>query len=136
MFLFENELKDDPKKKLETIGNELKFLIKGIMKSPKSYTLWFQRQWAIEKGLILERQLKLQQSQILENELLLCNKMLKMDERNFHCWNYRLWVVETFLKEHTLRGKELLELSEEEDIFLKLQKPLLEQECEMALKLI
>ena len=117
VFLFEYELKDDPKKKLETIGNELKFLIKGIMKSPKSYTLWFQRQWAIEKGLILERQLKLQQSQILENELLLCNKMLKMDERNFHCWNYSLWVVETFLKEHTLRGKELLELSEEEDIF-------------------
>lgn len=57
MFLFESELKDDPKKKLEVIGNELKFLIKGIMKSPKSYTLWFQRQWAIEKGLVLERQL-------------------------------------------------------------------------------
>lgn len=57
VFLFENELKDDPKKKLEVIGNELKFLIKGIMKSPKSYTLWFQRQWAIEKGLVLERQL-------------------------------------------------------------------------------
>ena len=59
MFLFENELEKDPKKKLELIGNELKFLIKGIMKSPKSYTLWFQRQWAIEKGLILERELKL-----------------------------------------------------------------------------
>ena len=41
VFLFESELKDDPKKKLELIGNELKFLIKGIMKSPKSYTLWF-----------------------------------------------------------------------------------------------
>ena len=62
MFLFENELEKDPKKKLELIGNELKFLIKGIMKSPKSYTLWFQRQWAIEKGLILEREMKLDQS--------------------------------------------------------------------------
>ena len=29
------------KKKLEMIGYELKFLVKGIMRSPKSYTLWF-----------------------------------------------------------------------------------------------
>ena len=34
-------------KKLEMIGAELKFLVKGIMRSPKSYTLWFQRQWSI-----------------------------------------------------------------------------------------
>lgn len=27
--------------KLEMIGYELKFLVKGIMRSPKSYTLWF-----------------------------------------------------------------------------------------------
>ena len=86
--------------------DELKFLVKGIMRSPKSYTLWFQRQWAIQKGLVFERNLKQVDSQILQNELLLCTKMLKMDERNFHCWNYRLWVVETFLKEHAVRTTE------------------------------
>ena len=96
--LFENELKED-KERLGFIGEELKFLVKAIMKSPKSYTLWFQRQWAIEKGLAFERAVmgKNTQSEIMQNELMLCNKMLKMDERNFHCWNYRFWVVETYL---------------------------------------
>ena len=40
-WVFENECKDDVPKKLQFIANELKFLVKGIMKSPKSYTLWF-----------------------------------------------------------------------------------------------
>ena len=55
--LFENELKDDEPKKLQLVADELKFLVKGIMKSPKSYTLWFQRQWTIEIGLLIEQKL-------------------------------------------------------------------------------
>ena len=78
------------------VGKELEFLVKGIMRSPKSYTLWFHRQWIIEKGLKVEKLMLSQQtekshiSKILDNELKLCDKMLGMDERNFHCWNYRL----------------------------------------------
>lgn len=91
---------------MKMIGEELKFLVKGIMKSPKSYTLWFHRQWTLQKGLIFEKELPeiKMNSDILQNELLLCNKMLKQDERNFHCWNYKLWVIETFLEEHVVRG--------------------------------
>ena len=37
------------------IKKELEFLFKGIARNPKSYTLWFHRQWVIERGLELER---------------------------------------------------------------------------------
>ena len=43
------------KAKYEFVFKELEFLVKSIMKSPKSYTLWFHRQWIIEKGLSFEK---------------------------------------------------------------------------------
>lgn len=36
------------------IKAELELLLKGIARSPKSYTLWFHRQWTIQLGLIEE----------------------------------------------------------------------------------
>jgi hypothetical protein len=64
----------------DLIGKELDFLIKQIKRSPKSYTLWYHRQWIIEIGLGTEREQLTDKSQwkskILEMELQLCNKML------------------------------------------------------------
>jgi len=41
--LFDTEMADSPEKRYEFILKELEFLVKSIMKSPKSYTLWFHR---------------------------------------------------------------------------------------------
>lgn len=83
---------------LQMIKQELGILIVSIKRSPKSYTLWHHRQWTIEKGIVEENKSGGWQSAILDGELGLCSKMLQLDERNFHCWNYRLWVVHEYLQ--------------------------------------
>ena len=61
--MFETELSEEPEKRYEMVIKELEFLVKGIMKSPKSYTLWFHRQWIIEKGLAIEKLLLLKKAE-------------------------------------------------------------------------
>lgn len=39
---------------------------------------------------------------------MICEKMLKMDERNFHAWNYRIWLIRDVLNFNTkIISKEL-----------------------------
>ncbi|KDO32778.1 hypothetical protein SPRG_02476 [Saprolegnia parasitica CBS 223.65] len=54
----------------------------ALMKNPKSYSAWFQREWLVKKGMV-----------DLTKELQLCDLLLNKDERNFHCWNYRRLVA-------------------------------------------
>lgn len=72
--------------KLKIFSQELDVLSRIIKESPKSYTLWYHRQWVLKQCKNI--------SQIMQKELALCDYMLKKDNRNFHVWNYRNWVVE------------------------------------------
>ena len=85
--------KKTPQENYKFLAEELMMLIKAMKANPKSYTLWFHRQWSILKGLDIEQymsdeQLEQAKGGLLKNEIFLCDKMLKADERNFHCWNY------------------------------------------------
>ena len=112
----------------------MKFLEPLLASKPKSYCLWHHRGWVIEQTCLggtrtttegkekgkgkeehkaQEEEEKEEQEEqevhalaVVSAEIYLCGKMLDADERNFHCWNYRLWVVDTFLTEMVARASD------------------------------
>eukprot|EP00053_Salpingoeca_punica_P019253 m.193413 g.193413 ORF g.193413 m.193413 type:complete len:585 (-) comp17600_c0_seq1:2371-4125(-) len=69
--------------KQATCVSELEFLNSCLQKNPKSYGVWNHRRWTMQEA----------PQPPVENELELCTKFLSLDERNFHCWDYRRHVV-------------------------------------------
>lgn len=66
----------------------------ALQRNPKAYGAWFHRKWALRHylchGVRFEEELCLE---LLKTELCLCKDFLMLDERNFHCWNYRRFIV-------------------------------------------
>mmetsp|Transcript_6855 Transcript_6855/g.7477 ORF Transcript_6855/g.7477 Transcript_6855/m.7477 type:complete len:447 (-) Transcript_6855:133-1473(-) len=72
----------------------------ALQRNPKAYGAWFHRKWSIRQYLMTklhedndEDMSKFQN--LIKAELTLCLEFLMLDERNFHCWNYRRFIVST-----------------------------------------
>lgn len=77
---YRKEILSHLKPSKEIINDELYLTEKCLQVNPKSYSAWYHRNWILDN---------VDPSPDWNNELLLCTKYLKMDERNFHCWDYR-----------------------------------------------
>uniref|UniRef100_T1PHW6 Geranylgeranyl transferase type-2 subunit alpha n=1 Tax=Musca domestica TaxID=7370 RepID=T1PHW6_MUSDO len=69
---------------LQVFETEMSLTEQCLLVNPKSYNIWHHRMWLLEQSPKANWQ----------REVMLCNKYLKMDERNFHTWDYKRYVVE------------------------------------------
>jgi geranylgeranyl transferase type-2 subunit alpha len=86
------------------LKTELGLIAECIQKNPKSYGAWHHRRWLLEHAFPCTASSPSSSSSsgappppqlipTLDKELALCAQLLDLDERNFHCWNCRRWVV-------------------------------------------
>lgn len=88
---------DSEGKKSEEFKNELKEIMENensmiediLVKFSKCNELWFHKLWVIKYCIKND----LTDLKYLLNELEYCKKSLYIDDRNYHCWNYRSYII-------------------------------------------
>jgi hypothetical protein len=69
----------------DIVQKEMQLSQKAILKNPKSYGAWYHRIWILQRFEV-----------DMNQEIELCNQFLTADQRNFHCWNYRRYLINNF----------------------------------------
>ncbi|VEL07941.1 unnamed protein product [Protopolystoma xenopodis] len=67
----------------ELFSKELELTSRCLLSNPKSYASWHYRSWLMTNHPDPD----------WKAELKTCNMALKLDERNFHCWDYRRFII-------------------------------------------
>lgn len=75
------------------LADELALTERCLRKHPKSYPTWHHRKWCVARAARGEDSESEQVSSLLETELSMSKSLLDLDDRNFHGWGYRRFVV-------------------------------------------
>ena len=79
----------------KTTLKELELTQQCLGRNSKAYSVWFHRKWWIQR--IIEMPLMEEHTtskmDLLQQELELTKQFLLLDERNFHCWNFRRFII-------------------------------------------
>lgn len=79
--------------RLEVLERELELTQQQISeRNSKSYGAWYHRIWIVNTIVSAQADGKLLVD--FTKEFALCDSLLERDERNFHCWHYRNFLIE------------------------------------------
>ncbi|TKW23162.1 hypothetical protein SEVIR_4G275400v4 [Setaria viridis] len=83
---FQHNIKElsDPEAIRSAVDDELRVVEVALRQNPKSYGAWYHRKWLLNQKLAPVDS---------KREFGLLNKLLKVDARNFHGWNYRRFLA-------------------------------------------
>lgn len=94
------------------LPGEMALTAAALERNPKAYGAWFHRKWALQQQQQQTTTTTSSTSDLLSTELALTEQFLQRDERNFHCWNFRRFLVGL---EMGKRGDGSWNLGEEEE---------------------